>query len=161
MKKNYFPLPCNSSSRFFCSYCSVNKSVQGKTHVLSTAIFASRHKTSLEPANRPPTAAALYYMVVYTVPAEKRDWRKKLKWCWLEQPWWSGRASFTIYEVQGHSTYPALQSLSSLPIHWRRDSKATCSALFQLGARKWPFEGQRFWSQVFLFALCLVHLDFW
>lgn len=86
--KNYFPLPCNSSSSFFCSSCSVNKSVQGKTHVLSTAIFASRHKTSLAPSNRPPTAAALYYMVVYTVPANKRDWGKKQKWCCLEQPWW-------------------------------------------------------------------------
>lgn len=30
----------------------------------------------MAPANRPPTAAALYYMVIYTVPAEKRD-RKK------------------------------------------------------------------------------------
>lgn len=51
-EKNYFPLPCNSSSRFFCSSCSVNKSVQAKTYVLSTAIFASRHKTSLTPANK-------------------------------------------------------------------------------------------------------------
>lgn len=139
IKKKYFPFPYNSSSRFFCSSCSVNKSVQGKTHVLSTAIFASRHKNSLTAANRPPTAAALYYMVVYTVPAEKRDWEKKQKWCWLEQLWWSVRASFTIHEVQDHFTHPTLSSFSSLPVHGRRDTKSGCSAPFQIGAWKWTF----------------------
>lgn len=37
----------SNSFRLFHSSCSVNKSVQGKTHVLSPTIFASRHKTSL------------------------------------------------------------------------------------------------------------------
>lgn len=135
-EKNYFLLPCNSSSRFFCSSCSVNKSVQGKTHVLSTAIFASRHKTSLAPTNRPSSAAALYSTVVYTVPAEKRNWRKKQKWCWLEQPWWSGRASFIIYEVQDPSTHLTLKSFSSLPVHWKRDANAKLFCILSVGFTK-------------------------
>lgn len=90
--KSYFPLPYNSSSRFFCSSCSVNKSVQGKTYFPTIDIFASRHKTILEPANRPPSAAALYHHMA--------EWKQK--WSWSHQP----VLQFLRYRTSPHTLLP-------------------------------------------------------
>lgn len=111
--------------------------------------------------NRPPTAAALYYMVVvYIVPAEKRDWGKKEKQCWLERPWQSGRASFTIYEIYiGPLHTTLLLCRATLPDLFIEAVILRPSVFpFLLEAENGPLRGKA-WNHKQLFALLLMHLD--